>query len=146
MEANTPSHSPDIPKLPLHGSSYALKFKAFRQFFIAKVVRIIDGDTIVVEVDRGFDDYSKKRLRLAGINTPEMRGPDKAKGQLAKEFVQQWFENASRELLSVLTLKKDSFGRWISYIYKYSEETKQTECLNQTLLDTKHADPYRKKR
>lgn len=56
----------------------------------ANFVRAIDGDTIEVVLDRGFHDHSFKRLRLAGIDTPELRDKDtavRAKAIEAKDFV-----------------------------------------------------------
>ena len=43
----------------------------------AKLIRIIDGDTIDAEIDVGFDVFVRKRIRLWGINTPETRSRDK---------------------------------------------------------------------
>ena len=59
----------------------------------AKVVRTVDGDTIDVELDLGFDITLKARVRLVGINTPESRTRDleeKAAGLAAKEYVGKW--------------------------------------------------------
>lgn len=62
-------------------------------YYRCKVVRIIDGDTIVVDVDQGFDDWKhKQKVRLAGIDTPESRTRNKAEkvlGLAAKERVKE---------------------------------------------------------
>ena len=59
----------------------------------AKVVHIVDGDTIDVQLDLGFDITYKARIRFQGVNTPESRTRDleeKALGLAAKDFVGRW--------------------------------------------------------
>lgn len=53
----------------------------------AKVLRVIDGDTIVVEIDHGFRVFSHQTLRLFNINAPEVRGPEKEKGKAATDHL-----------------------------------------------------------
>ncbi len=52
-----------------------------------KPIRIIDGDTIVVQIDLGFNIYKRVHLRLAHINTPEVRGEEKFVGRLVTDVV-----------------------------------------------------------
>ena len=63
--------------------------------YSAKVVRIVDGDTLDAEIDIGFDVFVKKRIRLYGIDTWESRTRDleeKALGLAAKSYVQGWLD------------------------------------------------------
>ena len=58
-----------------------------------KVKRVVDGDTMDVILDLGFDVHHAVRVRLAGIDTPESRTRDldeKARGKLAKKFLENW--------------------------------------------------------
>ncbi len=55
--------------------------------YIAELIRVVDGDTIDVRVDLGFQITQVIRVRLKGINTPELRGKEKAAGMLAKDVV-----------------------------------------------------------
>ncbi len=55
----------------------------------ARPVHIIDGDTIDVLIDFGFQLHQKVRLRLLGINTPEIRGSEREAGLRSKQFVEE---------------------------------------------------------
>lgn len=79
----------------------------------AELVRVIDGDTIDVDIDLGFDRMrTRKRLRLLGVDAPE-RGQA---GYLeAKLFTEALL--ASATLIVVNTVSKDSFGRWLANVW-----------------------------
>lgn len=84
-------------------------------YYRADLIRCIDGDSIVVSVDRGFDDRSTKTLRLARIDCPEMRGKDKADGSRSKAATQKLVEDSSDCIIKSVEL--DSFGRAIAEVY-----------------------------
>ena len=80
------------------------------EYKVKDIIRVIDGDTVEIIVDLGFDVYKKATIRLWGINTPEIRTRDpeeKAKGILAKNFTINAFENS---LNITITTKKDKTG------------------------------------
>ena len=81
----------------------------------ATIVRVIDGDTIDVDIDLGFDNWlHKQRIRLCGIDTPESRTRDKQEkvhGLLAKKCVQENLEVGKSYPLR--TTKKGKFGRYL---------------------------------
>ena len=58
----------------------------------AKVVRVVDGDTVVVQVDLGFDLTYKVKVRLSGIDTPEVFGKDRdpVRGPAATKATKAW--------------------------------------------------------
>lgn len=91
------------------------------EYRIARLNKVVDGDTIDVEIDLGFDISLSKRIRLAGIDTPESRTKDlqeKALGLEAKEWLKQRLENA--ELIRIKTVKPDStekYGRILGWLY-----------------------------
>ena len=66
-------------------------------YYKCKLIKVIDGDTIDVDIDLGFGvTLSNQRLRLYGINTPETRTRDleeKKRGLIAKERVQELCED-----------------------------------------------------
>jgi len=80
----------------------------------AKVVKIIDGDTIDVDIDLGFDVIlSKQRIRLYGIDTPESRTRDKEEkfyGNLAKQFLNDYCPKGS--YITLRTHLKDARGKF----------------------------------
>jgi micrococcal nuclease len=105
----------------------------------AKVDRVVDGDTIDVSVDLGFGVWKKERLRLARINTPEIRGEEKEAGLAAKAFVEVAISD--QEMIIVKTTKETGkFGRYIAEIEVSSYD--QWENLNDLLLKEGYAKPY----
>ena len=113
-----------------------------RFFYEAKVLRIVDGDTIDVMIDVGFDINHKARVRLLGINTPETRTNDlkeKAAGFAAKDFAKDWLDGCDTIYIQTHKDKSGKFGRVLADIY--TDENK-TACLNSDLVDCGHATPY----
>lgn len=82
-------------------------------FYQAKVLSVVDGDTIDVELDLGFNTFTKQRLRLLGFNTPERGQPG---FELATTYLKNHLANHQNSLL-VNTTKRDSFGRWLAHLY-----------------------------
>ena len=111
----------------------------------ADVVRVVDGDTIVVDLDLGFDVKMQQYLRLEGIDTPEIRTKDlseKEEGFKAKEFVEKVLNEASD--VYVQTTKTGKYGRYLATVYYIAEGTAIKTNLNQQLLDEGFAEPYGK--
>ena len=70
----------------------------------AKLIRVIDGDTIDALIDLGFDVWVKKRIRLYGINTPETRTRDleeKKAGIAAKDRLSEIMKDCDYEFVLV---------------------------------------------
>ena len=112
----------------------------------AKLDRVIDGDTIDVNIDLGFDISVKKRVRFSGINTPESRTRDleeKKLGLAAKDRVQSILdENTS---FIVESKKIGKFGRVLGEIFINTVDTIETEekvSLNELLKTEGHAVEY----
>lgn len=79
----------------------------------AKVLRIIDGDTVDLEVDLGFDVFQRMRIRLFGINAPEMSTPE---GKVARfRFGQELPLGATVHLNSIKD-KRDKYGRYLGIL------------------------------
>jgi micrococcal nuclease len=76
----------------------------------AEVLRVVDGDTFEAMVDRGDSIWSKKTVRILGIDAPEMKGPSKAAGQQARNFLALHLASFGNRLI-IKTQKADSFGR-----------------------------------
>ena len=92
----------------------------------ASVVRIVDGDTVDVDVDLGFHVYVRVRLRLAWIDAAELRGPERALGQLAsghlRELIEQFAvgrDEQNRPVIYVRTQKdrRGKYGRWLATLF-----------------------------
>lgn len=115
----------------------------------ATVVRCVDGDSVVLDIDCGFDVQLKEQsVRLYGIDTAETRGgtPElKVLGNLAKDYVTQMIPVGSEVLLKTYLDRKGKFGRILADIYMpetVGVEGYQEKSLNQILLDELLAVPY----
>lgn len=100
--------------------------------------RVVDGDTIDVIIDSGFHATRVERLRLLGINCPEMK---EDAGRAAKEFTTEWIREAWSDTpwpLVIQTEKSDAFGRYLAYVWR----TFDGRCLNDDLLDSGNAVPF----
>lgn len=103
----------------------------------AKLIRSVDGDTVIVEIDHGFKIYSHQILRLARINAPELNGPNRAKALEAKAFIDTCCPMNSEILVS--TNKLDNYGRYIAEVFI------NTNNLSDMLLEAKLVEPYLEK-
>lgn len=115
----------------------------------ATVVRCIDGDSVIFDIDCGFDVQLKAQsVRLYGIDTAETRGgtPElKVLGNLAKDYVAQMIPVGSEVLLKTYLDRKGKFGRILAEVYMpetVGVEGYQEKSLNQILLDELLAVPY----
>ena len=119
------------------------------------LVRVIDGDTVDVDIDLGFDTILKnQRIRLAGIDTPESRTSDpveKVYGLAAKKFLQECLRksNPNNKLVLKTTTydAKGKFGRILGEIYNlFGAEPmtpeRPTISANKYLVENHHAVVY----
>ena len=101
------------------------------------VQSVYDGDTVTVDIKLGFDVVlSKQKIRLFGVNTPEMRGEDKENGKKVRDYVRSKILNKHIKMNS-LKDKTGKYGRFLGILH-YTEDDK-TICLNQELLDKEMA-------
>jgi micrococcal nuclease len=114
------------------------------------VTRIVDGDTVDVDIDLGFGMvYKKQRVRMMGIDTPESRTKDleeKFYGKQAKKFLTSRLKETEVELVSH---DKGKFGRILGELFitvKENEDTRyeiaNKKSVNQMMIDNYHAVPY----
>jgi micrococcal nuclease len=91
------------------------------EYRVKKITGVVDGDTIDVDIDLGFNVSFSQRVRLAGIDTPESRTSDKAEkvlGLEAKEYLKSKLKDA--KLIVIKTEKPDSsekYGRILGWLY-----------------------------
>jgi micrococcal nuclease len=112
------------------------------EYYVKKVTKIVDGDTIDVDIDLGFDISFSSRVRLAGIDTPESRTADKmekALGLEAKDYLKKSIDAAKTVVIK--TEKMDSsekYGRILGWVFLDGAET----SINQKMIDDGHAWGY----
>jgi micrococcal nuclease len=112
------------------------------EYRVKSVLAVIDGDTIDVEIDLGFDISITKRVRLAGIDTPESRTTDKNEKTLgleAKALLKQ--QLAGAKTIVIKTEKPDSsekYGRVLGWVYLDGAAT----SFNETMIASGYAWSY----
>lgn len=108
-----------------------------------KVLRVIDGDTVEVDVDLGFSTWKKVTLRLDFIDAPEIRTKDleeKAKGIEATEFLANLLlDNNPDAVIYIQSNSVDDFGRSIAKIF-----TQEGDNVNSILLESGFAKEWKK--
>ena len=108
--------------------------------YSCKVERVVDGDTIDVTLDLGFDILHKCRVRLYGIDTPESRTRDldeKARGKMAGAFLKEAIEEG--EQVVIQTKLKDSKGKYGRVLGDVVVDGKN---INQTMVQCHLAVAY----
>ena len=100
----------------------------------AQIEKIVDGDTLRVVVDLGFDTTTRQYIRLRSIDCPEM---DSAEGKEAKCFVEKSLEGFL-EPLTIKTVKADKYDRYLGDVF-YTNKTGKQVYLNNLLLEKGHA-------
>lgn len=103
------------------------------EYRVKQVLRVVDGDTIDVDIDLGFDISFTSRVRLAGIDTPESRTTDKKEKVLGLEVKQRLKELLSKSSsLVIKTEKPDStekYGRILGWLFIDGAEKSINEGL-----------------
>jgi len=111
-----------------------------KYIYNAKLLRVVDADTVDVSIDLGFDIWIRERVRLRGINAPEKRTKDlneKRRGIEAESFVLNLFDQYGTEFTLITEYTRGKYGRTIGEII-FPNGT----SLNESLLQSGHAVPY----
>ena len=109
--------------------------------YSATIRRVVDGDTVDVTLDLGFDILYNNRIRLLGIDTPESRTRDleeKKRGLAAKERVKELCPVDSSVILKTTKDGRGKFGRILGEIFV----TGVVQSINQLLVEEGHAVEY----
>ena len=120
--------------------------KSCYNFRVTEIVKVLDGDTIDVIIDLGFDLYKKERVRIAGVDTPEKRTRDleeKALGVDATEWLTKQLDGAiSGEDDLVIRTELDGgvgkYGRLLGWLYIGDK----TESINEQMIQQGYAWEY----
>lgn len=105
----------------------------------ASLVRVVDGDTIIATVDKGFRDRQDWNLRFCGVNAPEKKTPE---GVVARQFVIDTLGlSASAGQAAMFTIRTamdrhDDWDRYLCWVI-----LNDGRCLNRMLIDEGHAVP-----
>lgn len=104
------------------------------------IVKVIDGDSLWAMIDLGMKIYTKRSIRLYGIDAPELRINNKA-GAEARAYLSLLLTQVNKEddgQIWVRTYKPDKYGRWLAEIFIGDDK----ESLNDKMVMAGHAEPY----
>jgi len=105
----------------------------------ATVVKVLDGDTVDLDLDCGFHITTRQRFRLAGINAPEKDTED---GKAAKAYLESLIPVGSYVAISSQKpLKTEKYGRWLADIIPAPVDGTATS-LSKAMVDAHHALPW----
>ena len=103
------------------------------EYRVKQVLKIVDGDTIDVDIDLGFDISFTQRVRLAGIDTPESRTTDKKEKALGLEVKQRLKDILSKSSSVVIRTEKpdstEKYGRILGWLFIDGAEKSVNEAL-----------------
>ena len=120
--------------------------KSCYNFRVTEINKVVDGDTIDVTIDLGFDLYKKERVRIAGVDTPEKRTRDLEEKELGIDATNWMKENLEGAIdgddeLTIRTELKGGvgkYGRLLGWLYVGDEEV----SLNEQMITEGYAWDY----
>jgi len=102
----------------------------------AKIIDVYDGDTVTALVDLGFLSFREMKLRLYGIDTPELRGVEKVEGKKVRDIVRGMILDKEVTINSFKD-KQGKYGRYLATIV-----LEDGLNVNQWLVENGYAKPY----
>ena len=120
--------------------------KSCYNFRVIEINRVVDGDTIDVTIDLGFDLYKKERVRVAGVDTPEKRTRDLEEKELGKDAT-NWLKEKLEGAVAGsddLTIRTElvggvgKYGRLLGWLYVGDGDV----SLNEQMIDEGYAWAY----
>ena len=120
--------------------------KSCYNFRVTKIVKVLDGDTIDVLIDLGFDLYKKERVRIAGVDTPEKRTRDLEEKELGIHAT-NWMKDKLTETIKgdeELTIRTElkggtgKYGRLLGWLYVGEDAV----SLNEKMITEGYAWSY----
>jgi len=116
---------------------------------IKSVLKVVDGDTIDAAIDLGFDISLTKRIRLAGVDTPESRTTDvkeKALGLEVKEWLKKKLEGQTDIIVKTeLPDSTEKYGRILGHLFIGDKEVSavnKKKSVNNQMIDEGYAWEY----
>ena len=111
----------------------------------ATVTSVYDGDTMTVDIDLGFSIVLRNiKLRLLGINTPELRGGTEITKSYAREARDYVREKCLGKEVLIQSTGKGKYGRWLANVWHIEDNKCYEKTINDLLLENNLAVPYLK--
>jgi endonuclease YncB( thermonuclease family) len=109
--------------------------------YAATIANIVDGDTLDADIDLGFRITVRQRVRLHGIDAPELHGATAAAGKAAREYLAELLR--TQMAWQFQTIKpRDKYGRWLATIDATDPTTGQPTTINRQMIEAGHAVLY----
>lgn len=112
------------------------------QYYVRDVKKVVDGDTLDVVIDLGFNILFEQRVRMAGIDTPESRTKDrfeKSLGIESKEYLKKHLKDAKSVVIKTEKMNSsEKYGRILGWVYINGD----TVSLNDIMINDGYAWGY----
>jgi endonuclease YncB( thermonuclease family) len=110
-------------------------------FYKAKLIRVVDSDTVDAEIDLGFDLSIRQRIRLYGVLTPNSRSQDLDEKELGLAAKGKLIEVLPKEFyVETILNKRGKYGRVLGTVYQKSDD--KYISINQLLIDEGYAQAH----
>lgn len=104
----------------------------------AQVVRVIDGDTVVMDIDLGLNTWLRRQhIRLAGINAPEIRGEERPQGLAAMVYLIDALQDVDTLTIRTVKDKAGKYGRYLAELF-----LPDGRSINQMMIKSGNARAY----
>jgi micrococcal nuclease len=106
----------------------------------AKLIKVVDGDTVDLRIDLGFNVFTEQRFRLLGINAPETHSKDadeKTRGKAAADYLKSLLAGEGQLVATTVLDKQEKYGRFLAKIVNASGEN-----VNDEMVKAGHAKLY----
>lgn len=95
--------------------------KSLFYWYPVSLVKVVDGDTLDLEFDLGFSVKAQHRVRLWGVDAPEIHShkkgtPERERGELCKQLVESWLNEADALFVHTVKDKTGKFGRYLATV------------------------------
>jgi len=108
---------------------------------VDSVKKVVDGDTIDVRLDVGFDTLITKRLRFLDIDTWEVRGEEKEMGKVAKARLIELLTAAPEIYVQTVMDATGKYGRVLAWVWLVDKVNETQLIANRVLLEEGHGTP-----
>jgi|TARA_R110002110_G_scaffold145775_8_gene335380 micrococcal nuclease len=104
----------------------------------AEVLSVYDADTVTLNIDLGLNVHTKQKLRLYGINAPEVRGVERTEGLKSRNALREWIPVGSTLIVRTHKDKQGKYGRYVGTLYRKNSKGRLVD-LNKQLVQQGYA-------
>jgi len=121
--------------------SYGIPTSEFRiskvKVYSGSLVRVIDGDTVVMSMVLTDRLYTIETLRILGLDTPELRGKHRKEGLLAKDKAAQWLKEDGWAYYVVTRWKRGKYGRLLADVHRVKQGKVESFAVYMSRYETR---------